>query len=133
MIIEVYVILPIELILPLSPTFFSSSCCPHAKHPPPPTSLNTQTHFVACSKAVEIVSYMSNQWNVPVITPIGNTENIGDKKVFPRLTRINPTMQSALVTTVFTLLDKYSWGNIGKDVREEGMGGGRGGYGDGAI
>ncbi|GFS06198.1 guanylate cyclase [Elysia marginata] len=69
----------------------------------------------ACSKAVEIVSYMANNWNVPVITPIGNTENIGDKTIFPRLTRINPWMQSALATTVFRLLDMYEWTNVGME------------------
>ncbi|KAH9498148.1 hypothetical protein Btru_008389 [Bulinus truncatus] len=64
---------------------------------------------ITCSRAVEIVAYMANDWNVPIITPVGNTENIGDKSVFPRLTRINPTMQSSIVDVVFYLLRKYGW------------------------
>ncbi|GFO37650.1 guanylate cyclase, partial [Plakobranchus ocellatus] len=71
--------------------------------------LDLPVHDSACSKAVEIVSYMANNWNVPVITPVGNTENIGDKTVFPRLTRLNSNMQSSLVATVFKLLEVYSW------------------------
>ncbi|KAK0044791.1 atrial natriuretic peptide receptor 1 [Biomphalaria pfeifferi] len=63
----------------------------------------------ACSRAVEILAYMVNDWNVPLITPVGNTENIGDKSLFPRLTRINPLMQSSIVDMVFWMLDQYRW------------------------
>ncbi|KAK3769288.1 hypothetical protein RRG08_057857, partial [Elysia crispata] len=75
---------------------------------------NNITAFIgpACSKSVEIIGFMANTWNIPIITPIGNTENIGDKTIYPRLTRINPWMQSALVTTVFTLLDMNHWKNV---------------------
>ncbi|BFZ21848.1 hypothetical protein BsWGS_24887 [Bradybaena similaris] len=63
----------------------------------------------ACSKAVETIAYMANDWNVPVITPLANTENVGDKKLFPRLTRINSVMQSSFVSTVFFLMRTYDW------------------------
>ena len=70
---------------------------------------------VACSKSVETLSYMANNWNVPVMSPVASADIIADKTVFPRLTRINPYMQSAFVAAVFTLLDKFSWENIGKE------------------
>ncbi|XP_059159714.1 atrial natriuretic peptide receptor 1-like [Physella acuta] len=52
---------------------------------------------------------MANDWNVPVITPVGNTENIGDKLLFPRLTRLNPLMQSSVVDTVFSIMRSNGW------------------------
>ncbi|CAG5121055.1 unnamed protein product, partial [Candidula unifasciata] len=68
----------------------------------------------ACSKSAEVISYMANDWNVPVITPVASTEIIGDKNVFPRLTRISSAMQLPIINTVFSLMTINHWYRVGK-------------------
>ncbi|KAK7498201.1 hypothetical protein BaRGS_00010461, partial [Batillaria attramentaria] len=65
-----------------------------------------------CSKAVEPIGHLANSWDLPVITPVANTEIVGDKKVFPRLTRLSYFMQSNFVDMAIFLLQKYQWTHL---------------------
>ncbi|XP_076462188.1 atrial natriuretic peptide receptor 1-like [Babylonia areolata] len=63
-------------------------------------------------KAVEVVGHLANSWNVPIITPVGNTGSIADKTVYPRLTRISRFMQRQFVDMVLLLMNRYKWSHL---------------------
>ena len=68
--------------------------------------------MTACSKAVEVLGYLANSWNLPIITPMGRAESVGDKGVFPRVTRVARLLQAQFVHTILLLMDHYNWTNV---------------------
>ncbi|XP_070181712.1 atrial natriuretic peptide receptor 1-like [Littorina saxatilis] len=65
-----------------------------------------------CSTAVAAVGHLANSWNLPIITPVGNTEIIGDKQVYQRLTRLSRFMQGQFVDMMLVLMERYGWNKL---------------------
>lgn len=65
-----------------------------------------------CSKAVMPLAHMANSWNLPIITPVGNTEIIGNKNQFPRLTRTSYFMQGQFADVAVFLMEEYLWNTV---------------------
>ena len=45
--------------------------------------------ITACSYGVDVVGRLAASWNLPVITPVGTSGNLGNKLNFPTLTRLS--------------------------------------------
>ena len=65
-----------------------------------------------CNDAVVPLSYMSRNWNVPVLTPRGNTRLIRNTTIFPNVISLHPFDKFELVKFIVYILDKYNWEHI---------------------
>ncbi|ESP02581.1 hypothetical protein LOTGIDRAFT_91690, partial [Lottia gigantea] len=64
-----------------------------------------------CSLAVEQIGYMAARWNLPIITPVGTSATLANKKAFPTLTRLAFGLQEFAVFYM-KLLEIYQWKHI---------------------
>ncbi|GFS18065.1 guanylate cyclase [Elysia marginata] len=65
-----------------------------------------------CDDGVIPLGYMARAWNVPVISPRGNTRIIRNTTVFPNIISLHPYDKYELVRFTAYLLDLYDWSHI---------------------
>ena len=65
-----------------------------------------------CNEALKHLSYMAVNWNIPVITPRGNTRLIRNTTIFPNLISLHPFGKFELIRFVVYLLKKYHWEHL---------------------
>ena len=58
---------------------------------------------------MEPLGHLANAWNVPLLTPWGSAGSIGDKRVFPLVTRLTRFIQDQFVHTLLLLMAGYRW------------------------
>ena len=58
------------------------------------------------------LSYLALEWNLPVITPRGNTRLIRNTTIFPNIISLHPFDKFELVRFTIYLLDKYKWEHL---------------------
>ncbi|XP_046581000.1 atrial natriuretic peptide receptor 2-like [Haliotis rubra] len=64
----------------------------------------------ACGDAVEMLGFMVADWNIPLITPAGSTENLGDVEQYPTVTKLSPF--GLFLEFTQTILGLYHWSHI---------------------
>ncbi|XP_067686987.1 atrial natriuretic peptide receptor 1-like [Haliotis asinina] len=64
----------------------------------------------ACGDAVEMLGFMVADWNIPLITPAGSTENLGDIEQYPTITKLSPF--GLFLEFTQTILELYHWSHI---------------------
>ena len=85
--------------------------------------------FLACSGAVQIVSRMAVNWNIPHFTYVGMSEVLADKNEFQMLTRLSFTLNlfakfyievfkvSSITTCMFMLVaTEFCFTNFGAEI-----------------
>ena len=65
-----------------------------------------------CNDGVIPLSYMAKIWNIPVITPRGNTRLIRNTTIFPNVISLFPFDKFELVRFTVYLLNKYKWEHL---------------------
>ncbi|KAK3783192.1 hypothetical protein RRG08_046985 [Elysia crispata] len=65
-----------------------------------------------CDDGVIPLGYMARAWNIPVISPRGNTRIVRNTTVFPNIISLHPYDKYELVRFTAFLLELYSWSHI---------------------
>ncbi|XP_041361047.1 atrial natriuretic peptide receptor 1-like [Gigantopelta aegis] len=67
---------------------------------------------VTCSTGVELVGYMANDWNLPLITTLGGSGELDNKTRFSTLTRLSTSLVHPYPKTTHLLMKKYGWRHL---------------------
>ena len=67
--------------------------------------------ITACSYGVDVVGRLAATWNLPVITPVGTSGNLGNKLNFPTLTRLSFGLNK-FAQMYLSIFEKYNWTDV---------------------
>lgn len=67
--------------------------------------------ITACSFGVDVVGRMAASWNLPVITAVGSSGNLGNKLNFPTLTRLSFGLNK-FAQMYLNIFEKYNWTDV---------------------
>lgn len=66
----------------------------------------------ASNEGAAILSYMALAWNLPVIIPRGNDENIRNLSYFPNIVALHPLDKVEVSRFLMTICKKYGWKRV---------------------
>ena len=65
-----------------------------------------------CNDGLIQLGYMAVNWNIPVLSPRGNTRLVRNTTIFPNIISLHPFGKFELVRFVIYLLDMYNWEHL---------------------
>ena len=65
-----------------------------------------------CNNGLVQLGYMASNWNLPIVSPRGNTRLIRNTTIFPTVISLHPFGKFELIKFIVYLLEKYRWEHL---------------------